>query len=266
MSRVRGVLSLVVLSLPFVAVPSAVAEPVPARPAIFRDNIWHLRDTLTSGFADTSFRYGSSSDDFAFLGDWNDDAIKTPGVRRGNVWHLRNSNSTGFADVTFGYGSSSDFPIIGDWDGDGSDTIGIVRIKFGFIIEECNGAQLEWHLRNANSTGPADEVFVFGCLGLPLSGDWDGSGSDTPAVRPVGGVEWTLNNGFDDTPELVFSFGSLADFPIVGDWDGDQHESVGVVRGNRWFLKNENADGVADSSFLYGGADDLPLIWGDASV
>ena len=264
MGRARVLLALVALAVPLADAGTAVAEPVPARPAVFRDHVFYLRDTLSSGFANTSFRYGSSADNFVFMGDWNDDLIKTPGVRRGNVWHLRNSNSAGFADVTFGYGSESDFPVVGDWDGDGDDTIGIVRLSFDFS-QEC--ALLEWHLRNDNSAGPADEVFEFGCLGFPVVGDWDGSGSDTPGVRVSGGVEWTLNNGFDDTAEHTFSFGSLADFPIAGDWDGDGNESVGVVRGNRWFLRNALTSGTgADVSFQYGSADDFPLVWGDATV
>ena len=47
------------------------------------------------------------------------------GVRRGNVWHF-DTDFDGVADETFAYGRSTDYPLMGDWDGDGDFTPGIV--------------------------------------------------------------------------------------------------------------------------------------------
>jgi hypothetical protein len=33
----------------------------------------------------------------------------------------------GRADVVFGFGDSGDLPLVGDWNGDGRDTIGVAR-------------------------------------------------------------------------------------------------------------------------------------------
>ena len=76
--------------------------------------------------------------------------------------YLKFSNTTGFADLVLTYGSPGDKPIVGDWDGDGIDTIGIYRVDTFF-------------LRNTNTNGFADIIFTLGSVGdIPISGDWDG--------------------------------------------------------------------------------------------
>ena len=42
-------------------------------------------------------------------------------------WFLRNTPTSGIADDDFTYGSPGDLPIVGDWGGDSTDTIGIAR-------------------------------------------------------------------------------------------------------------------------------------------
>lgn len=251
---------------------SASAELIPARPAVVRGNDWHLRDSLTSGFADEVLSYGGATD-VPLMGDWDGDGVKTPGVLRGNTWYLRNSNTSGFADVVFSYGKATDIPVVGDWDGDGADTPGVVRVTESIpegsstaATVSCSPGFNSWYLRNANSEGAPDEVFVFGCPGVPIAGDWDGDGVDTPGVRVGGSNLWALNNAFDETPDVTLTYGNWLDFPISGDWDDDESESVGVVRGNVWHLKNQNTSGFSDLSFAYGKATDYPLVWGDAGT
>jgi hypothetical protein len=92
--------------------------------------------------------------------------------------------------------------------------------------------------------------------GEPVAGDWDGDGTDTPGF--VRGNVWYLNEGFDDTPERVFAYGSVADRKVVGDWDGDGTVTPGIVKGNTWFLNN-GFDPNADMIFAYGSAGDVPV-------
>ena len=96
----------------------------------------------------------------------------TTGVFRpsNGALYLKNKNVTGFADVQINYGLGGDYPVVGDWDGNGTVTIGIYR----------NGS---FYLRNANTIGFADIVFPFGAPGdQPVAGDWDGDGDDTIGV------------------------------------------------------------------------------------
>jgi hypothetical protein len=70
--------------------------------------------------------------------------------------------------------------VVGDWDGNGTSTPGLVR-----------GGR--WYLRNANSVGPGTVVFDYGGpTDRPLAGDWDGNGTFTPAV--VRGSRWYERN------------------------------------------------------------------------
>jgi hypothetical protein len=74
---------------------------------------------------------------------------------------LKNTNDTGIADIALNYGLPGDKPVMGDWDDDGVDTIGIYR----------NGT---FFLRNENTNGFATIVFNLGNPGdHPIAGDWD---------------------------------------------------------------------------------------------
>src|SRR6185503_12766658 len=48
----------------------------------------------------------------------------TIGVHRNGTFYLRHSNTTGAPHITQSYGSTSWKPVVGDWDGNGSTTLG----------------------------------------------------------------------------------------------------------------------------------------------
>jgi hypothetical protein len=59
------------------------------------------------------------------------------------------------------YGIPGDKPVVGDWNFDGIDTIGVYR----------NGI---FYLRNSNTIGFAEMVFALGIPGdHPIAGNWD---------------------------------------------------------------------------------------------
>ena len=246
------------------AMPASAVTFEPAKPAVRRGNVWFLRNTLTTGKANTSFAYGSASD-YPLMGDWDGDGTKTPGVVRGNVWYLRNANSAGNADLVFTYGSAGDIPMSGDWDGDGDDTPGVVRGGGGCGPFDCLFKQTQWFLRNDNSTGTSDVNFTTPCpCGpvIPTVGDWDGTMGDDPGYRPVFfSNKFYLDKAEDYDFDTQFKFGSSDDFPISGDWDADGIAGVGVVRGNTWFLRNTLSDGTHQASFVFGSASDWFLVW-----
>ena len=149
-------------------------------------------------------------------------------------------------ETVYHYGRPGDFPICGDWDGNGTDGIGVVRGN-------------TWFLRNAASGGDGQREFGYGRADdFPLVGDWNGDGSDTPGV--VRGNIWFLRNfNSGGAANLSFGYGRPDDFPLVGDFNGDGSDTPGVVRGNIWFLRNFNSGGDANLSFGYGRADDFPI-------
>jgi hypothetical protein len=161
---------------------------------------------------------------------------------------LKNSNSSGFADTLIVFGNPGDYPVAGDWNGDGIDSVGIYR----------DGV---FYLRNTNSTGFADIVVPFGNAGdQPVVGDWNGDGIDTIGVYR-NGTFLLRNSNTAGPPDLVFTLGNPGDIGIAGDWDGDGITTCGVFRPSNGviFLKNSNTTGFADLSFVYGIAGDQPV-------
>jgi predicted outer membrane repeat protein len=182
----------------------------------------------------------------------------TTGVFRpsNGVIFLKNTNTSGFADVALNYGLAGDYPVVGDWDGDGDVTIGVYR----------NGRFL---LRNSNTVGFAEINFLFGSPGdQPIAGDWDGDGDDTIGTfRPSTGL-FQLRNSNDAGPaDVSFFLGLPGDVAIAGDWNGDGIDTTGVFRPSNGviFLKNTNATGFADVALNYGLPGDKPVVgdWDD---
>jgi Zn-dependent metalloprotease len=175
----------------------------------------------------------------------------TAGVfRPGNgLLYLKNAHISGFADVAINYGTGGDYPIAGDWDGNGTATIGIYR----------NGS---FYLRNSNTLGFADNVFAFGTPGdQPVAGDWDGDGVDTIGVYR-NGLFLLRNNNSEGPADMSFYLGNPGDVGIAGDWDGDSMgDTTGVFRPSNGiiFLKNANTTGFADIALNYGLAGDMPV-------
>lgn len=164
----------------------------------------------------------------------------------GDTWRIRAAGPGG-TDLVLRYGRSGDVPVMGDWDGDGVTTPGVVRGR-------------TWYLRNSRSGGVADVVFRYGVVGdVPVVGDWDGDGIDTPGVVRSG--TWMLRNtNTGGVAEATFRYGRAGDVPVPGDWDGDGASTPGVVRGGDWHLRNQLSGGVADVTFRYGRAGDVPTV------
>ena len=105
--------------------------------------------------------------------------------------------NTSTAEFTFNgktvrFGLTTDIPVIGDWDGDGYDEIGVFRPKVDgfeqstFYLVTRNWSDLPYEV------GAADKTIPFGYYpdDIPLAGDWDGDGADD-----IGGY-YPLNSTF----------------------------------------------------------------------
>jgi hypothetical protein len=153
-------------------------------------------------------------------------SIRTLSVRDKWVFHEPTSGRWTFRlgegiEETIYYGVPGDIALLCDWDGDGTDTVGLFRPTEGYV-----------YLRNSNTLGIADLDFFFGIpTDVPVCGDWDGDGVDTIGVYRPGESRFFLRNsnslGFAD---VEFEFGAAGDVPLVGDWDGDGVDTASVYR------------------------------------
>jgi hypothetical protein len=171
-------------------------------------------------------------------------------------WHLRGDLGV----TTFFYGNPGDFPILGDWDCNSTQTPGMYRQDDGFV-----------YLRNSNSQGVADIRFFFGNPGdIPLAGDFNGDGCDTVSIyRPAESRVFIINELGEDegglgAAEFDYYFGNPGDKPFVGDFNGDKVETIGLHRESTGlvYFRNSHTQGVADNEFIYGDPGDR-LVAGD---
>lgn len=135
-------------------------------------------------------------------------------------------------DLLFGLGFPGAIPVVGDWNGDGRDNVGVFAGGFWFLDYNGDG---DW------DGGLVDRLFPFGWAGaVPVVGDWNGDGRTSVGVYSNG--FWFLDyNGdglwdggllFDRIMGLGWPGVSLQ----VGDWDGDGRDQIGVFAQGFWFL------------------------------
>ena len=146
--------------------------------------------------------------------------------------------------------STAERILVADTDDDGVDT---------FVLKNGN----LYTFLDTNRVGSTKESINFGEEDdVVVMGDMNGDGSPDLALRAAGTNE--INVHFHDgvepgEPDLTFHFGRPDDVLLVGDWDGDGVETLGVKRGNRFYLRSELSGGSADLHFTFGRADDKAL-------
>jgi len=179
-----------------------------ATPGLFRqsDGFVYVKNANAQGNADLEFFFGNPGD-VPLVGDFDGDGRDSVSIWRPSQAKVfvinelgQNGKGLGAADFDFFFGNPGDTPFIGDFDGDGIDTIGLYRQSTGFV-----------YFTNTLATGNADLSFFFGNPGDQiLAGDWDGDGDDTVGVyRPSTGklyVNLTNTNGAADWEGYIGSY------------------------------------------------------------
>ena len=207
--------------------------------------------------------------------------------------HVYLNNGWGpVADVEYPFGAEGAQVVVGDWDGNGTDTLGTRRgnvfsvynenapdapawtIAYGRADDEVfigdwdgdgkdsiavrRGAT--FYIKNKVLGGAADHEFVYGRPGDEVFvGDWNADGKDTFAVRR-GAVLHVKNNVAGGPADHVIAYGKPGDTMLVGDWDGDGVDSFAVRRGAVYHVKNRIATGPADLVIPYGRENDAVLV------
>jgi hypothetical protein len=184
------------------------------------------------------------------------------------TFYLRYHNTTGFSDEAILYGNPGDIPLVGDWNGDGLDEIGVYR-----------PSTAQWFLRGRDGQ---THSLVFGAVGdIPLVGKWnrlsnltvnnkpylsDGLGVFRPSTNTFH-FRQTLSTGVADYSLSVAGDFAIqpSDMPVVGDWDGDGIETLGFYRptNQRWYLSHAKpalgGSATFPTTIHFGEAEGLPF-------
>ena len=170
--------------------------------------------------------------------------------RTQKTWYLKGANNDGWANVStvrFGSTDTSWIPVVGDWNGDDTDTIGMY-----------SRTQKTWYLKDANTDGWSNVQTVrFGSVDsswIPVVGDWNGNGTDTIGMYSRSQKTWYLkganNDGWGNVTTVRFGSTDTSWSPVVGDWNGNGTDTIGMYGRipKTWYLKGANNDGWGNVS------------------
>lgn len=140
-----------------------------------------------------------------------------PATPAGKYFYVSNNWTDTIAATEFAYGRPGDEVLVGDWDGDGKETLAVRRGKTLFV-------------NNALVGGNAPIDFKYGReTDAPFAGDFDGDGLDTISLRR--GHTFIINNALrGGNVGDTLSYGRAGDDVFIGDWDGDGVDTPAVRR------------------------------------
>jgi hypothetical protein len=186
-------------------------------PGLYRqsDGYVYLRNTNTQGIADIRFYFGDPGD-VPIAGDFNGNGCDTVSIYRPSNQRFyiinelgSNDGGLGASELDFVFGNPGDKPFVGDFDGDGVDTIGLHRESTGLM-----------YFRNTNTQGIADAQFIYGDAGdRVVGGDWTADGVSTPAIfRPTQGKFYLRYTNSQGNADEDFQYGGSAFQPVAGEF------------------------------------------------
>jgi hypothetical protein len=178
-------------------------------PGLYRrsDGYVYLRNSNTQGVADIRFYFGNPSD-IPLAGDFDGDGCDTvsiyrPGESRVYVINRLGAGEAGLgaADYSYDLGRDGDTAVVGDFDGDGIDSVGVFRPATGeFFAGAASYRFGRWN-------------------DLPVVADWNGDGTGTLGVyRPSSGEIRLRHQAASGDADEVFGFSVPAAMPVAGDF------------------------------------------------
>jgi hypothetical protein len=189
-------------------------------PGLFRqsDAFAYLRNSNSQGIADIRFFFGNPGD-VPLAGDFNGDGCDTVSIYRpseGRFYIInelgQDGGGLGAADIDYLFGNPGDKPFVGDFDGDGVETVGLHRESTGLV-----------YIRQTHTQGIADAQFIYGNPGDRLvAGDWNSNGMDSPALfRPSNTTYFFRFTNTQGTADAQVTWGQSHWLPVAGSFGLD---------------------------------------------
>ncbi len=184
-------------------------------PGLYRrsDGFVYLRNSNTQGVAERTFFFGNPGD-VPIVGDFDGDGCDTVSIYRpseGRFYIIdalgADGGGLGAAEFDFVFGDVGDVPFVGDFDGDGIDTIGVRRPTTGLL-----------YLSDRLGAGVGRIAFEFGIPSDALVyGDWDGDGVSTPGMFRSAEARFYLRFVNEaGAADVDFLFGQEGWIPVAG--------------------------------------------------
>ena len=168
------------------------------------------------------------------------------GVFRDGIWRLDHDRD-GRPDRAIQFGQAGDIPCAGDFDGDGTVELAVIR--------RSDEKTVSVNIRSELPDGQiqvATRSLVVGA-GRLVVGDFNGDGrSDFACVTnaPSGLCRWQVEWDGDDLWDESFEFGLPGDVPLSGDWWGTGRDHAAVFRRTsdggvtQWHMRGEGEGAV----------------------
>jgi hypothetical protein len=224
------------------------------------DSVVWRQSNSTASSGESRFGWGGDRTRCApITGDWDGNGTTTPGLAcytgTGWTWYRSNANGTS-GSASFGWGGTARafcYPITGDWDGNGTTTVGLACPETGGWT---------WYRTNTNGTSGSTSFgwgAVTSATTYPITGDWNGDGTTTVGLATLtsGGWNWRQTNFNAPSGESAnFGWGSATltnAIPISGDWDGNGTTTVGLSThtSGGWIWRHTNSN-ASSGSWTYG--------------
>jgi hypothetical protein len=189
--------------------------------------------------ADHWLAYGTGAGT-PLVGDFNDDDIDDIGIRYNNGWWefkygpVDDIPNYSAANHWLAYGTGAGTPIVGDFNDDNIDDIGIRynngwwEFKYGPVDDILNFQ-------------PADHWLAYGTgAGTPLVGDFENDGIDGIGIHYDDGW-WEFKYGpVDDILNFQpadhwLAYGIGTGTPLVGDFENDGIDGIGINHNDGWW-------------------------------
>lgn len=163
----------------------------------------------------------------------------------GDTYHLTDSWS-GEPEEVLTLPAASDQAFIGDWDGDGKDTLAIRHGNQITLFDDVGN--------------PVDTIIYGADSDTIVSGDWDGDGKDSFGIKT--GTHFDMRNALGDgAADYSYDFGGDGYLYLIGDWDGDGIDTLAIHQRNKFRLTNsQTAEGQTHNVVFGSDSDDVVAV------